>query len=99
MRMNAHMSSNFLTTHVFNSAASSSVTSISAIRAGPPWRGDGALFDDISGVEICKVLENDFGEEVYVVFHKVLMRVRDVVRRAKSSPARMTGDQHLHTYP
>lgn len=48
MRSSTHMSSSFLTTHVFKSAASSSLTSMPAVRAGAPQRGDSALFDAVS---------------------------------------------------
>ena len=67
MRVETHMSSSFLTTQVFNSAASSSVTSIAAGCAGALQRGDSALFDDITGVGVCEVLNDGFGKEVFGV--------------------------------
>lgn len=52
MRIKTHMSSNFLTTHVFKSAASSSLTSMAAVCAGSLWRGGSALFDDVGNLSL-----------------------------------------------
>lgn len=58
MRINTHMSSSFLTTHVFKSAASSSLTNMAAVRAGLLWSGGGALLDAVSGYFLSKGTDN-----------------------------------------
>ena len=81
--VDTHMSSSFLTTHVFNSAASSSLTSIAAVGAGAPSEEiahETARSSKRSVVKFLRRLLENGSVKRFRLLHRLLMRVHDVKR-------------------